>query len=172
MSVRVSIRVCLRVSIRVRYKCKRSDRLQSVPHVSSHRLSWWTGFARTLPGTSYGVHRVHQKGCPIRPMRSHVWVLWHNGIAILTLGKCTAIPCRPVPNMGSDAVQLPSWWGTWVPVHYCIHIQCAYSKKRTIRLLLTWTHWLLRRRRALHMYSQGEVSRCMAADIGHGKLLD
>ena len=63
-------------------------------------------------------------------MRSHVWVLWHNWIAILTLGKCTAIPCRPVPNMGSDAVQLPSWWGTWVPVHYCIHIQCAYSKKR------------------------------------------
>ena len=50
--------------------------------------------------------------------------------AILTLGKCTAIPCRPVPNMGSDAVQLPSWWGTWVPVHYCIHIQCAYSKIR------------------------------------------
>mgnify|MGYP003317213034 CR=1 FL=1 len=63
-------------------------------------------------------------------MGSHVWVLWHNWIAILTLGKCTAIPCRPVPNMGSDAVQLPSWWGTWVPVHYCIHIQCAYSKIR------------------------------------------
>ena len=63
-------------------------------------------------------------------MRSHVWVLWHNWIAILTLGKCTAIPCRPVPNTGSDAVQLPSWWGTWVPVHYCIHIQCAYSKIR------------------------------------------
>ena len=63
-------------------------------------------------------------------MRSHVWVLWHNWIATLTLGKCTAIPCRPVPNTGSDAVQSPSWWWTWIPVHYCIHIQCAYSKIR------------------------------------------
>ena len=28
------------------------------------------------------------------------WVLWHNLIAISTLGKCTAVPCRLVPNTG------------------------------------------------------------------------
>jgi len=57
------------------------------------------------------------------------------------VGKVYSNPLSAGPEYGNcDAVQLPSWWGTWVPVHYCIHIQCAYSK---IRLSNHYWHELI-----------------------------
>ena len=87
-----------------------------------------TWFVRTLPGKGYGVHRVRQKECPIRPMGSRV-VLWHSWIAWRRDDASIPLSLVFMDAMVQDRCStIPSRRGTWVPAHYCIVLSVLYSQ--------------------------------------------